>query len=250
MYAVMSSVSSFGRGIRDSLPIVAGYLPVAFTFGVGAIQAGLSAGQALMISALVFAGASQFVFVALVGTGSSAWTLISAALLMNVRHAFYGPSLLSYLDRKQQRIPLALLAFGLTDEVFATAIAGTAKQKEGDMDVWLLGLETGAWSSWLSGTVLGACTGMQLLEQSAFIRDTLEFVLPALFCSLLLQCTRHGGRSAVLFALAGTALLGIWLENHLALLGGMLSGAVFGGLPLPATPAATEKKKTIKKNKK
>ena len=51
------------RGLGDSLAIAAGYVPVAFSFGLAAVQVGLGAPWAVAISAIVFAGASQFVLV-------------------------------------------------------------------------------------------------------------------------------------------------------------------------------------------
>ena len=229
----MERTTGFLQGLRDSLPIAAGYLPIAFTFGVVAIQSGLSSWQGLAVSALMFAGASQFVFVALVAGGASAWTLVAAVLLMNVRHVFYGPSLLSRLDLARCRVPRPLLAFGLTDEVFATASARADTWPGRDRDVRLLGLEAGAYLAWLGGTVLGAATGDQVLQRSAFLKDSLDFVLPALFCALVMESARHGRRQVVFVALAVTLVLSLWLESYLALIGGMLAGAASGAMPAP-----------------
>ncbi len=229
----MQRTPAFILGLRDGLPIAAGYLPIAFTFGVVAIQAGLSPWQTAAVSALMFAGASQFVFAALVAGGASVWTLVAAVLLMNVRHVFYGPSLLSRLDMGRRRVPLPVLAFGLTDEVFATAVARADAWPAGERDLRLLGLEIGAYLAWVGGTVLGSVTGEQLLQRSAFMKASLDFVLPALFCALLLECARHGRRQVVFVALAASLVLALWTESYLALVGGMLLGAAVGAVPWP-----------------
>ncbi len=233
----MSFFSPFQQGLRDSLPIGAGYLPIGFTFGVVAIQAGLSIWQAFLVSALMFAGASQFVFVALVSTGAAGWTLVSAVLLMNMRHLFYGPSLLSTLALARPRVPRCLLAFGLTDEVFATAAARSGGWDQEGRDIRLLGLEAGAYSAWVGGTVLGTVTGEQLLSRSDFMKNSMEFVLPALFCALLLECGRHR-RQVVFVTLMVTLVLVLWLESYLALVGGMLTGAFAALLPPPSAGRA------------
>ena len=42
--------SAFQKGLKDGIPIGLGYFAVSFTFGIMAIQAGLSALQAVLIS--------------------------------------------------------------------------------------------------------------------------------------------------------------------------------------------------------
>ncbi|HLV12035.1 MAG TPA: AzlC family ABC transporter permease [Trueperaceae bacterium] len=70
-----------------------GYFPVAVSFGVVAARAGLSLLEAALLSLVVFAGASQFVAVALVAGGAGPLVTFLSLLAMNVRHVFYGPSL-------------------------------------------------------------------------------------------------------------------------------------------------------------
>ncbi|MCX7040304.1 MAG: AzlC family ABC transporter permease, partial [Spirochaetes bacterium] len=48
------------RGARAAVPIAIGYVPIAIAFGILAKQAGLNSLQALGMSAIVYAGASQF----------------------------------------------------------------------------------------------------------------------------------------------------------------------------------------------
>ena len=47
-------------GIRDGIPIALGYVSVSFTFGLMAVQAGLSWWQAVLISLLNVTSAGQF----------------------------------------------------------------------------------------------------------------------------------------------------------------------------------------------
>ena len=66
-----SSLRLWWEGVGISQPIMIGYLPVAVMFGISSRTAGLSTVDALMISALVFAGASQFALVGMVASGVS-----------------------------------------------------------------------------------------------------------------------------------------------------------------------------------
>ncbi|WP_052444929.1 AzlC family ABC transporter permease [Chromohalobacter japonicus] len=221
----LSPWRSVGQGLRESLSLVVGYAPIAFSFGVIAVQSGLTPWQAVGISLLVFAGASQFVMVAMMAAGSGGLTVLSAVLMMNLRHLFYGPALATRLVTLPRRLA-PWLAFGLTDEVFATAMAkGAARPLE---PIWCLGLASGAYLAWVGGTALGACVGAGWASEGGYVAQALDFVLPALFLALLAQVWRRA-RWPVVVAAAGATLLGmVWWPGHVAMLVGMLAGALVG----------------------
>ena len=58
----LSSKSGLKQGVIDGLPLLGGYIPVAISFGVIAVQAGFSTLEATLISVFIYAGASQFSF--------------------------------------------------------------------------------------------------------------------------------------------------------------------------------------------
>jgi predicted branched-subunit amino acid permease len=125
-------------------------------------------------------------------------------------------------------VPLPLLAFGLTDEVFARAVGGLSAVPLAGRPYWFAGLELGAYASWLLGTALGATLGQQMLAQSVLLREVLSFILPALFFALLLEIM-PGTRRRVLWGSAlATAALACVLPAYLAMVGGMLVGAMLG----------------------
>ena len=72
--ALPERVATVGEGIKDSLPIVISYLPVAFAFGLNATRLGFTPLESLFFSCIIYAGASQFVITALLSAGSwSRW---------------------------------------------------------------------------------------------------------------------------------------------------------------------------------
>lgn len=216
------------KGMLDSLSIGIGYLPISFSFGLAALQAGLSPMTAVLISAVVFAGASQFVLVSLLAAGGSFVAVASTVLLMNIRHIFYGPTIISQLGGDRPNSPRALLAFGLTDEVFASAVGKLPRIPVRDREDWYLGLQLGAYLAWVIGTVLGTTLGLEVTNQSAFAQETLSFVLPALFFSLLLEI-RAGIPNRVIYSSAiVTAILLPILPGYLSMIAGMLTGAALG----------------------
>lgn len=108
-------------GVRDELPILLGVIPFGMIYGVLALEAGLPAGVAQAMSAVVFAGSAQLLAVKLIGTGAPALVVILTAFVVNLRHALYSASVAPRLKRLS---PLwkGLLAYLLTDEAYAVTI--------------------------------------------------------------------------------------------------------------------------------
>ena len=126
------------RGLRAAWPIALGYFPVAVAFGALGAQAGLSPLWIQLTSLLVFAGASQFALVGLLAQGVPPLLAASLGLLLNLRHAFYGPALRPYLKGGP------LEAFFLTDEVFALALRTLPGLSPEKRRGYFLGLGLGA----------------------------------------------------------------------------------------------------------
>lgn len=124
------------------------------SFGALAAAAGFSLIQIVLLSALMFSGASQFAFVSVIGSGGGAVGAISTAWLLGVRNGFYGIRMAAVLG------PLGLLkvlAAQLTiDE--STAVALSQRQpKLQRLGFWATGLAVFVF--WNAATVLGALAG-------------------------------------------------------------------------------------------
>ncbi len=213
------------RGLASSLSIAAGYLPIAFGFGLTALQAGLSPLSTALTSVIVFAGASQFVLVALLTSGAGMLSIVGTITMMNARHLFYGPTLRPWLLADRRRLPTPLLAFGLTDEVFATALGQREKLPPEQRQAWFLGLQLGAYSAWVGGTLLAIVFGPGLGELPPVAEAILEFILPALFFVLLLEVGVRHWAGVIALTLVATLALSAFLPGYHALVLGMLAGA-------------------------
>lgn len=221
-----SPEATFAQGVLNSLPIVIGYLPVAFAFGMNAVKLGYSPWEAVYMSCIIYAGASQFVITALLSAGMSIWVAAFTVMAMDVRHVLYGPAL---RHRILQRLPTRktpLWAFGLTDEVFAAATARLAQNHRRWSENWMLGVASASWLAWAGGTVIGALFGNGPLADYPAVEAALTFMLPALFLSFLLASFKKRQSLVVISALGGT-LLGLLLSSiPVAILAGIGSGCV------------------------
>lgn len=216
------------RGLWDSLPIMTGYLPIAFAFGVATVQAGFSPAFALLISGTLFAGGSQFILVSLLATGGTFMTVVSTVLLMNGRHLLYGRPIIDLLPVGKRSVSPILLAFGMTDEVFATVVSRMEKVALIDREYWYIGLQLGAYSSWVAGTIFGAMLGEKILRYFPALNDSLSFVLPAFFFSLLLGMKRKVFCSPTVVGASATAGLLVYVPAAAAIPLGMVAGAIAG----------------------
>lgn len=114
--------------MRAGAPVTAGYLPAAVAFGVAAREAGLSVFEAVFMAATVYSGASQFALVGLISSGAPALVAGVSALLLSLRHVLYGPALAPSL-RYIRGWRVGVVAYGLTDEIFAVAL-GRLRQRQ------------------------------------------------------------------------------------------------------------------------
>lgn len=221
----------FRIGLKDSLPIAGGYIPIAFAFGVAAVQAGFSPILTTMISVLVFAGGSQFVLISLLTAGGTVWTIAPTILLLNARHLLYGQPILRLLASSRRSLSPLFLAFGLTDEVFATAVTRMGDITPEEREHWYVGLQLGAYLSWVVGTVLGCMMGSEILTRFPALEAGLSFVLPAFFFSLLLVMKKHdGAHSPVWVGAMVTGILLLWVSAAVAIPVGLVAGAATGAI--------------------
>lgn len=190
---------SFRRGARLGLPYATVGFVLSASFGVLAVQAGFTPLQAVVTSALVFAGSAQFTALSVVAAGGGLPAAVSAATMMNGRFLAMGVALAPSLPGG----PLRRAAQGQTvvDASWAMASRG-----DGTFDRWLLfGATAPQYVAWTTGTMLGAFGGDLVGDTE---RWGLDAIYPTFFLALLLAETRRGGHGLrVALGGAGIALL-------------------------------------------
>ena len=222
-----ASTPGFRAGLAQALPIVLGYFPIAFSFGVAATRAGLTGWEATFLSLVIYAGASQFLALALLSGGAPVLVAAFTLIAMNVRHVLYGPALMKQAGAGARRRQAWAWAWGLTDEVFGQALGALARGQRFS-EAWMFGLGLGAYASWVGGTAVGAWAGGGALEGYPALNAGLGFMLTALFLALMLSIlTRAALPEMAVAALATVAGTLIW-GGTAGILAGMLAGALAG----------------------
>lgn len=187
-------------GVRTILPLVVAALPIGFVFGTVATGNGLSPLEAALMSALVFAGGSQFVAMDL-WTHPASWGALGlAALLVNLRHMLMGASLERKLGgfRLWQKIPALML---MADENWALA---EARARQAQLTpTFYLGLAAPFYFGWVLASIGGALFGTLLGDVTVY---GLDFAFPAVFIVLLMGFWKGSETGLVLAASAIASL--------------------------------------------
>lgn len=218
--------STFGAGLVTSLPIALGYFPIAFAFGVAASAAGFSGAEAMALSLIIYAGASQFLALALISSGAPLVLSALTLMAMNLRHVLYGPALMKRAKGGSTRHAWAW-AWGLTDEVFGAALGELARGRVFS-EPFMFGLGLGAYAAWLSGTGLGAWAGGGALAGWPVLAAGLGFMLTALFMALLLSIMTRAQLPVIVVAALATVGGTVLVSATAGILAGMVAGAMAG----------------------
>ena len=189
--------SELKESVKAGFPIFVGYMPAAAAFGVLAKGCGLGMLETFLFSALVFAGASQFMALNLLMAGMSAGGIILATLLVNFRHFLMSAYLSTRLDHQAKKTA-PLIAFGVTDEVFSVLSFQGGRLSR----TTVFSIQLCAYSSWLMGTVFGYVLGGFIPE---ILSQSMGVALYALFVAILLPEVKKSHRALVL-ALSSGAL--------------------------------------------
>lgn len=219
----------FGAGLWAGLPIAMGYFPIAFSFGVAAVRGGLSGIEATFLSLVIYAGASQFLALALVAGGAPVLVAGFTLIAMNLRHLLYGPALMKQAGADAPRRHAWAWAWGLTDEVFGQALGALARGQRFS-EAWMFGLGLAAYGSWVGGTALGAWAGGGALEAYPALNAGLGFMLAALFLSLLMSILTRAALPAIAVAAIATVAGTLIWSGTAGILAGMIGGALAGVL--------------------
>ena len=171
---------AFLEGLKRGLPIMLGYLPVGFAFGVLAVKNGITPSLVMAMAALMFSGSGQFVFASLWGHGAGILSVAIAVFIVNLRYLLMSlaetPWFTGYGWLKK-----FFLGWGITDETFVThAAALSTGWKQNSITLFTCNQSTQL--AWMSGCAIGAFFG-GLVED---VRPWgLDYAITAMFIALL-----------------------------------------------------------------
>lgn len=215
----------FWTGARDILPLIIGAIPFGIIFGTLATTSGLSPAGTLGMSALVFAGSSQFIAAGLIAAKTGWLLIVLTTFVVNLRHLLYAVSLVPYVKTLSQRwkIPLAFL---LTDESFAVVIRRYESLEPSPYKHWYyLGAALAMYLNWQLCTVLGITLGQLIPNATDW---GLDFAMSVTFIGMVIPYLKNKPMVIAVVVAGLIALVGAPLPHKLGLMLAALSGITAG----------------------
>lgn len=171
---------AFKRAFPYTIPVLTGYLFIGTAFGVMYAEKGYSFLWAILMSLLVYAGSGQYLAVNFFVPGISFLQVIFLTFMVNVRHVFYGISLVERFNRFGKS--RWYMIFGLTDETYSL-LCTTRVPKDVDEEKFLLAITILDHSYWTLGSAIGAIAGTVLPISS----EGIDFAMTALFVVVFIE---------------------------------------------------------------
>ena len=222
---VVFTMAGVRRGMRLSVAMVIGLTPFGLVCGITAQGVGLSWGENLLMSMLVFAGSAQLVVLSAWAHPAPVLAATLASLAVNARLALMGPVLSPWLDRLRGWRLWGSLGL-MTDPTWGLVVQ---EMKAGRRDAAVLfGSGVASWMMWVSTTAAGWAIGSVVRPPPG---HPVFFTVLAVFVAMLAGMWRGRGDLLPWMAAAGVAVgVSRLLPGNWYILLGALSGSLVGAL--------------------
>ena len=205
---------------QKTVPVMFGYVPLGIAFGFLLTQAGYFWLYAVLMSIVIYSGATQFLAIGFFVNHAALLEIAVTTLLLNLRHSFFGLSLIRKFSDTSPARPY--LIFALTDETYAllTAIDEPDQQSKARYYFFISFLNH---LYWISGTLIGALLGQALKTDL----KGMEFALTALFVVLVIEQKKKikSLKPFIVGAVVGIVCLA-FVASQYVLLASIVSGTI------------------------
>ncbi len=202
-------------GMRDGIPIGLGYLAVAFSLGVAARKAGLTAFQGFLASLLNNASAGEYAGFTVIAADAGYLEMALMTLVANARYLLMSCALSQRFSSKTPLRHRLLLGFDITDELFGITIA-----RPGPIQPWYTyGAILIAIPCWSCGTALGVTAGNVLPARAV---SSLSVALYGMFIAIIIPAARE---NRVVAAFVLLSFLASFAAANLPLISRLSQGA-------------------------
>ena len=204
----------YKKGLCDGIPIALGYFAVAFTLGITAKNAGLTAFEAFLAAALTNASAGGYAGFSLISENASYIEMALTQLVVNARYLLMACALSQKLSPKTSTLHRSLIAFDVTDEIFGISVA-----VDGELNPFYnYGAMTVAIPGWALGTFFGVIMG-NILPLS--LVSALSVGLYGMFLAIIIPPAR---KNKIIAGLVVISMISSLIFKVMPLLSGISEG--------------------------
>ena len=169
----------FLNGIKMGVPIGLGDFAVAFSLGISAKNAGLTALEAGFASLLLNASAGEYALFTLIAAGASFFEVAMMELVANARYLLMSCALSQKLSDGARLPHRLMIGVAVTDEMFGASISRPEKVTP----AYYFGMMAVAMPCWSLGTALGVAVGSIL---PAMVVSALSVSLYGMFLACII----------------------------------------------------------------
>lgn len=219
------------EGLKAALPVILAAGPFGLLFGALAIDNGFTVGEAVLMSATVYAGASQMVGIDLFGDKIAPWLIVLSIFAVNFRHVLYS-AVVGRKIRHWSKLQRYAGFFFLIDPQFAEAEKRTENGKLLSF-IWYMSAGIPVYLAWVAEGFLGATFGKLVENPAAY---GIDFLLPIYFLGLVMGFRKRPNWLPVVIV-AGIASVGAYVlvgspwHVSIGALAGVLTAAAIAGRP-------------------
>lgn len=173
----------FMKGVRNGVPIMLGYFAVSIAMGIAAKNAGMTAPQATIASALILASAGQYIGFTLIAAGASYLEVIVMEAIANARYLLMSTALSQKVDPALPLRHRLLMGLWITDEIFGVSVTAPGRLNP----YYNYGMAAVAVPGWALGTLTGVVLGNVLPVR---VVSALSVALYGMFMSIFVPPAR------------------------------------------------------------
>lgn len=222
-------------GFKRLLPLSMFVIAFGLAFGLAAAQAEMTKLEAMLMSGLVFAGASQFAVLELMREEIPLLAIMITTFAINARHLLMGASLYPWLKEIPTAKRYGILTF-ISDANWAIA-AQDYQQGERNLGI-ILGGGLALWLTWVIGTWLGLVLTQGIPDPQAL---GLDMVLGCFLLTMAVSGKKDIRVLAIWTTAALAALLALaYLPPNSHVVVGALAGGLVGAFWLPNSSQTAE----------
>ncbi|MBQ8178473.1 MAG: AzlC family ABC transporter permease [Clostridia bacterium] len=186
---------TYKQGLKDGIPIAAGYFAVSFAFGVSVVSQGLPWFVATVMSLTNLTSAGQFAGASVIIALGTVFEILLTQVVINARYFLMSITLSQRLDEKVTLLDRFLISYGITDEIFGVAVS----KKEPVTKEYMYGLILLPVIFWTLGTLTGGLAGNFLPE---IVLNSLSIALYAMFIAIVVPAGMGNKKVFVVVAIA------------------------------------------------
>ena len=208
-----------------------GIVPFGVITGVAMVASGIPPFAAVLMSVLVFAGASMVAAAQLLASDSPAALVVLATLFINLRFMMYSASLRLHFAHAPLGWRL-VIAYLTADNVYGLMLARTAEHPDDPSSLsWFLGAGILVWLAWQAAVLAGVLIGAGVPASWR-----LEFAAPLAFIAMTVPFLRDRATIAAALAAGMVVVLANDLPLRLSIFAAALTG-ITAGLLFERKPA-------------